>query len=91
MLWTPSGPTVAATAGATLFVPAGTSNMGGVARVFNNDVATQTFTLGPSNVTNTKLIPLRAGESMYICYANTENYIFASATTMLITPGIGNK
>jgi hypothetical protein len=99
MIWSPTGPSVTATTGATAFRAAGNiaANLGGVARVCNVGVvtegtsaATATFTIGGSGVTNTMLIPVPAGQSMYIAFGPGDTHIVASANSLLvITPGIG--
>lgn len=94
MLWTPIGVTVSVTAASgagTNFISSSIAGNYGslVSRIFNADTATQSFTLGASSVTNTKLIPLSAGQDIVVAHAGTEIYIAASSTNIRITPGVG--
>lgn len=88
MMWSPTGPTVAAGAVATRFVPVATLNLGGVARVWGG-AAGGTFSLGGSGVTNTQLIPLAAGQDIIVAYGPEVTHIIASAADIAATPGIG--
>jgi hypothetical protein len=94
MRWAPIGATVSVTASsgaATKVISTSVADYMGnmVFRVFNNDTATQSFTIGNSAVTNTKAIPLSAGQDIVISAGQGEAYIAASSTNIRATPGIG--
>lgn len=94
MRWTPIGVTVSVTSTAasngTLFIAASLASFNGqlVARVFNNDTATATFTLNDAATdSNDKAIPLSAGQDIVVTHSNVEIYINASSAQIRVTPG----
>lgn len=93
MLWSPTGPRVAAgvSPANAAFRSAGNiaANLGGVAWVFNNTATTQDFTIGGSAVTNTVRIPLGPNSGMFVAFGPGDTHISADAATILIVPGIG--
>lgn len=87
LIWSPAGPTVLTDAAPKQFVPTASGNLGGVARVVGG-AADATFTLGSSTVINTQVIPILAGQDLFIAYGPGDTHIFASAADVRITPGI---
>ena len=97
MRWTPIGVTVSVTstaaANGTLFIAASIAAFNGsmIARVFNNDTVTATFSLNDAATdSNDKAIPLSAGQDIIVSHSNVEIYINASSVAVRITPGASN-
>jgi hypothetical protein len=91
LIWSPSGPSVPVLAAPTPFIPVGSGNLGGVARVVNVGGAVATFTTGiGGGITNTQAIPVPTGTDLFIAYGPQDTHVVASAPDLLvITPGIG--
>lgn len=88
IIWSPTGPTVAA--GAAFRTPNNiASDLGGVAWVFNDTDLTQRFTIGNASVINTTLVPLGPRQGMFIAYGPTDTHIVATSVEVWATPGIG--
>jgi hypothetical protein len=94
MRWTPIGVTVSVTStvsgNGTLFIAASIASFQGqmVARVFNADTATQSFTLNDAaGDANDKAIPLSSGQDIVVSHSNVEIYINASSANIRVTPG----
>ena len=97
MRWTPIGVTVSVTStvsgNGTLFIASSIASFNGsmIARIFNADTATQTFTLNDAATdSNDKAIPLSAGQDIIVSHSNVEIYINASSANIRVTPGTSN-
>jgi hypothetical protein len=91
MIWSPTGPSVAAglSPANEQFVPAQSANLGGVARIVNLDAAPQSFSIGGSTVDNvTPQVRLAIGQEIYITYGPGVTHISASNANVHINPGI---
>jgi hypothetical protein len=89
-LWTPSGPTVAATASATLFNFA--DQVEGVARFQNLGADVGRITLqNASDGFPDKYSLILPDQSLYVAFGDQQNYVKIEDASVEVTPGYMNK